>query len=76
MKTTKSASSKSTVKAAEKFGFRVIVRGKFGDKRVRRVRTVWAINEAVAAAELENDKEIVKGLKDMYVTVLPPLTAA
>lgn len=58
-------------------GFRVVIRGVFGTgkkaKRVRRVRTVHAADAGVACMAVEKDKAAVAGLKDVYVSVLPPL---
>jgi len=56
-------------------GFRVVIRGTTNeDKRVRRVRTAWAVNEGEAAMQVAvEDKQVTVGLKDLYLAVLPPL---
>ena len=56
------------------YPFRVIVRGNDDGRRVRRVRTVMAADEGDAAARVEKvDPNVLSGLIDPYIAVLPPL---
>lgn len=59
-------------------GFRVVVRGEFGGKRIRRVKTVHAANDGVAMELAGNDAALLKGIKldTVYITVLPPVSKA
>lgn len=68
--------TKIAAKGSKTFGFRVIVRGNAGKKRVRRVRTVHAANEGAAVAAVEKqDPKVLSGLRNTYVAVLPPLNS-
>lgn len=65
---------KASNNAQPLYAFRVVVRGNNDGRRVRRVRTVMATNEGVAAQKVEQeDPHVLAGLVDLYVTVLPPL---
>lgn len=65
---------KASNNAQPLYAFRVVVRGNNDGRRVRRVRTVMAANEGVAAQRVEQaDPHVLAGLVDLYVTVLPPL---
>lgn len=53
--------------------FRVVVRGTNADgRRIRKVFTKAAATEGEAAMMVD-EKEALKGIRDPYLTVLPPL---